>query len=165
MLKLLTKHDPILDDLPVTLHPNTVANNKDNHTKYVRQKHTPSYLHDYVCSSSSSHKEPSPSGSLYPIASFHSFDHLSPSQRTFSMSITKCIEPRTYYEACQHQCLVKGMKIELDALDTNNTWQLVEKPSHVKSIGSKWVYKVKHKVDGSIERYKDKLVAKGYNEI
>lgn len=57
------------------------------------------------------------------------------------------------------------MNTELDALVANNTWHLVEKPPHVKPIGSRWVYKVKHKVDGSVERYKARLVAKGYNQI
>ena len=38
-------------------------------------------------------------------------------------------------------------------------------PSSVKPIGCRWVYKVKHNVDGSIERYKAHLVAKGYNQI
>lgn len=42
------------------------------------------------------------------------------------------------------------MKIELDALAKNESWKLVEKPPHVKYIGSKCVYKVKHKDDGSI---------------
>lgn len=80
------------------------------------------------------------------------------------MSITKCIKLGTYKEACQHYCRVKAMNTELDALVANNTWQLVEKPPHVKPIGSR-CYKVKHKVDGSIEIYKARLVSKGYNQI
>lgn len=57
------------------------------------------------------------------------------------------------------------MKFELDGLDKNGTWILVYLPPHVKPIGSKWVYKVKHRANGSIERYKERLVAKGYNQI
>lgn len=53
----------------------------DNHIRPTRDIYTPSYLHDYVCNSSASHKESSPSGIPYPIASFHSFDNLSPSQK------------------------------------------------------------------------------------
>jgi hypothetical protein len=57
------------------------------------------------------------------------------------------------------------MKLELEALDKNCTWKLVELPSHTKPIGCKWVYKIKHKADGTVERYKARLVAKGYNQI
>ena len=57
------------------------------------------------------------------------------------------------------------MKIELEALNWNTTWKIVDIPPHVKPIESKWVYKIKHKSDGSIERYKVRLVAKGYNQI
>ena len=38
------------------------------------------------------------------------------------------------------------------------------KPPHLKHIGSKWVYKIKRKLDGSIERYKARLVAKGHTQ-
>lgn len=36
---------------------------------------------------------------------------------------------------------------------------------HVKPIGNRWVFKVKHRADGTIERYKTRLIAKGYNQI
>lgn len=57
------------------------------------------------------------------------------------------------------------MQKELDTLSLNNTWELVPLPQGKKAIGSKWVYKVKLKSDGSLERYKVRLVAKGYNQI
>ncbi|KAL6346439.1 hypothetical protein AAG906_033235 [Vitis piasezkii] len=41
------------------------------------------------------------------------------------------------------------------------TWHLVPSPAHGKVIGCKWVYKLKLKADGSIDRYKACLVAKG----
>jgi hypothetical protein len=57
------------------------------------------------------------------------------------------------------------MKAELEDLEQNKTWILVDKPPNIKPIGSRWVYKVKHKADGSIERYKARLVAKGYTQV
>lgn len=47
----------------------------------------------------------------------------------------------------------------------NDTWDLVDLPKDRKAIGSKWVFKVKHHSDGQVERYKCRLVAKGYSQI
>ncbi|XP_031259573.1 uncharacterized protein LOC116117698 [Pistacia vera] len=57
-----------------------------------------------------------------------------------------------------------AMADELSALSQNHTWNLVPRPSHRKPIGCKWVYKVKHRADGSIECYKARLVAKGFTQ-
>jgi len=54
------------------------------------------------------------------------------------------------------------MDEEMVALNVNVTWELIALPKDKKTIGCKWVYKVKHNVDGSMSRYKARLVAKGY---
>jgi len=54
------------------------------------------------------------------------------------------------------------MDEEMAALNANATWELVALLEDKKAIGCKWVYKVKHNVDGSMSRYKARLVAKGY---
>ena len=54
------------------------------------------------------------------------------------------------------------MSTEIDALVSNNTWTFTPLPSNKKTIGCKWVYKIKYKADGSVERYKGRLVAKGF---
>ena len=46
----------------------------------------------------------------------------------------------------------------------NNTWDLVKAPQGAIVIGSGWVFRVKRKSDGSIERYKARFVAKGYSQ-
>jgi len=53
---------------------------------------------------------------------------------------------------------------EIKALVENGTWELVSRPPNSKPIGSKWVFKVKRHADGSIDRYKGRVVAKGYNQ-
>ena len=56
------------------------------------------------------------------------------------------------------------MQKELDALDQNFTWELVKLPKGKKAIGCKWVFKVKLKSTGALERCKARLVAKGFNQ-
>ncbi|CAI7796305.1 unnamed protein product [Closterium sp. NIES-53] len=58
----------------------------------------------------------------------------------------------------------KVMESELKSIEENSTWELVELPEGRKAITSKWLFKIKSDVDGKIERYKSRLVAKGYQQ-
>ena len=58
----------------------------------------------------------------------------------------------------------EAMEQEMKSLRDNDTWDLVELPRDRKTVGSKWIYKAKIKADGSIERYKARLVAQGYTQ-
>ncbi|KAM1256948.1 hypothetical protein EV1_030743 [Malus domestica] len=78
--------------------------------------------------------------------------------------IEESTEPETFEEASQSSEWMKAMKEEIDALQQNQTWDLVPKPRDVKSISCKWVYKIKRRPDGSIERYKARLVARGFSQ-
>lgn len=51
---------------------------------------------------------------------------------------------------------------KMHALMKNGIWEVVDLPKHRRTIGCKWVFTVKCRVDGSINRYKAKLVAKGF---
>ena len=57
-----------------------------------------------------------------------------------------------------------AMEEEIATLEENQTWELVPKPRDVKPISCKWVYKIKTRPDGSIERYKARLVARGFSQ-
>ena len=57
------------------------------------------------------------------------------------------------------------MEKELNALESNDTWELTCLPKDKQAIGSKWVYKTKSNPDGTIERHKARLVAIGYQQI
>lgn len=57
------------------------------------------------------------------------------------------------------------MKRELDALEANDTWELIDLLAGKKIIVSKWVYKTKLKHDGTVDRHKPCLVAKSYHQV
>jgi hypothetical protein len=54
------------------------------------------------------------------------------------------------------------MDEEMAVSDANVIWELVVLPKDKKTIGCKWVYKIKHNANGSVSRYKARLVAKDY---
>lgn len=84
---------------------------------------------------------------------------------SFLGPLDKVIEPRSFEEEARDAKWVEAMKSEISALQENGTWELVPLPKHKKPIGCKWVYKVKYHWDVSIERYKPRLVAKGYTQM
>lgn len=57
------------------------------------------------------------------------------------------------------------MDVELKALHSNCTWVLVPRPENVNIVGLKWVFRRKYLADGSIDRYKARLVAWGFTQI
>lgn len=56
------------------------------------------------------------------------------------------------------------MKEEFNALLNNGTWSLVPYISSQNLVGCKWVFRIKRKPNGSIDRYKAQLVAKGFDQ-
>ena len=53
---------------------------------------------------------------------------------------------------------------EIRALKKNETWEVMTLPRGKKPVDYKWVFIVKYKVDGIVERYKACLVAKGFTQ-
>ncbi|GJW08497.1 ribonuclease H-like domain, reverse transcriptase, RNA-dependent DNA polymerase [Tanacetum coccineum] len=71
-------------------------------------------------------------------------------------------EPKNYKEASSDQKWIEAMKVELDSINKNNTWELTTLPKGHKAIGLKWVFKTKKDANGNIIKHKARLVAKGY---
>ena len=80
----------------------------------------------------------------------------------YMAKIVQDVEPTCFDDAIGDAKWEKAMDEEMAALDANETWDLVLLPKGKNVIGCKWVYKVKHNADGSISRYKARLVAKDY---
>jgi hypothetical protein len=58
----------------------------------------------------------------------------------------------------------EAIRSDMDSIMSNATWEVVEHPYRCKPIGSKWMFKKKFRPDGTIERYKARLVIKGYSQ-
>ena len=73
-------------------------------------------------------------------------------------------EPSTRKEALASESKkewVKAMDEEMKAMRDYGVWELVELPEGRKLVGVKWVFRVKLKEDGTVERFKARLTAKG----
>jgi len=95
-----------------------------------------------------------PSSICYPLSSILSYHKLSPAHRNFIMSISSISEPKSYVEASKQDCWLKAMRDEITTLELNKTWTIIDLPPHKTAIGCRWIYKIKHKADDNIERYK-----------
>lgn len=78
--------------------------------------------------------------------------------------MSKHIEPKSVQEALENPAWKQAMDLEMEALIDNNTWSLCDLSTGRKPVGYKWIFRVKYKSDGFIERFKTRLVAKGYSQ-
>lgn len=75
-------------------------------------------------------------------------------------------DPKRYKEAMRRADSEKwqqAMQEEIDSLMKNEVWELVDRPKQ-NIVTNRWVLKIKRKPDGQIERYKARLVARGFSQ-
>ena len=58
----------------------------------------------------------------------------------------------------------EAVQSEMDSIKSNGTWEVVDRPYGCKPVGCKWVFKKKMRPDGTVEKYKARLVSKGYTQ-
>ncbi|KAI5318138.1 hypothetical protein L3X38_037846 [Prunus dulcis] len=94
------------------------------------------------------------------------YDHTPLKWRRLDDVLAQCnlciMEPEKYADAAQDESWLKAMEDELQMIEKNETWELVDRPTEKPVIGVKWVYKTKLNLDGSVQKNKPRLVAKGY---
>ena len=75
------------------------------------------------------------------------------------------MEPYSFEEVVQEPKWVDAMVEEYDSIIRNSAWEIIPRPVDKSVVGSRWIYKVKQAVDGSVEKYKAKFVAQGFSQI
>jgi len=107
---------------------------------------------------------PSRYGFDHDISNYVSYASLSPTYRVFVASLQSVAIPRDWKQALQDPKWREAMLEELRALEKNKTWEIVEQHIGKKAISCKWVFTVKQNPEGKVERYKARLVARGYSQ-
>ncbi|XP_022008142.1 uncharacterized mitochondrial protein AtMg00820-like [Helianthus annuus] len=100
----------------------------------------------------------------YGIEKVVNYSKLSVENHCFATSLNKSVEPKSYFEAVKDPNWISAINEEIKALNRNQTWDLVPLPKGRTLVGCKWIYKIKYKSSGEIERSKARLVAKGYSQ-
>jgi len=87
-------------------------------------------------------------------------DSLRATQINIPKSISEALDPANEFV----KEWTAATKAELDSLQQNETWELVKLPSGRNAIQNKWVFKVKSDEKGLVDKFKARLVVKGYSQ-
>ncbi|XP_059306423.1 uncharacterized protein LOC132057849 [Lycium ferocissimum] len=128
------EHEQVLTSDPVSLHENNTILSTNMQTvefthqpiaisntdrKSTRHKTQPVWIKNFVSLSTQCN---------YPLSDHNTYGKLSAEYRAYIVKTTNDIEPRTYKEAMQDPKWIEAMKNEIDALESNGTWETVKLP-------------------------------------
>ena len=74
-------------------------------------------------------------------------------------------KPSCHGEASGEKLWKDSMTEEYQSIIKNDVWDVVPRPEGKSVVTSKWIYKIKHVADGSIEKYKARFMARGFSQI
>jgi hypothetical protein len=74
-------------------------------------------------------------------------------------------EPSCYEEETSHPVWRDVMMEEYQSIMNNDVWDIVLRPEGKFVVTSKWIYKINHTTDGSIEKHKTRIVARGFSRV
>ena len=124
----------------------------------TRQHTMPQYLSDYVCCNDVQNK-----ACCCTLTNLSVWPKIAQGAAVTSTDLA-ITEPQSYWEAASDPGWKEAMDRELEALNVNNTWEIVSLPEGKRPIDCKWVYKAKYRANGSSERLKARLVVRGFTQ-
>ncbi|PKU68311.1 Retrovirus-related Pol polyprotein from transposon TNT 1-94 [Dendrobium catenatum] len=152
--------------LPIST-PTTASMPVPNQTSSVATTVYQSVNSTDITTTSNSQVSPNQAVATHPMVTRRQTGNLKPTRRLNLLHQTQepnsfpAAEPTTYKEAYKSAHWREAMAHEFFALQKQGTWQLVPPPQNEPILGSKWTYRTKLNSDGSIARYKARLVAQG----
>ena len=86
-------------------------------------------------------------------------------EEIYQRSNVAVCEPENYEDAQMNPAWQEAMKEEIHMIKKNHTWELVDRPADKNIIGVKWIFRTKLNADSSINKFKARLVVKGYAQV
>ncbi|RVW65334.1 Retrovirus-related Pol polyprotein from transposon TNT 1-94 [Vitis vinifera] len=158
---------PVTIQSPMPIQPIAPQLANENLQVYIRRRKRQELEHgsqstcgQYIDSNSSLPEE----NIDHPIGNYVTYEGLSPSYRTFATSLDDTQVPNTIQETLKISELKNAVQDEIDALEKNGTWTITDLSVGKRPVGCKWIFTIKYKVDGSVERFKARLVARGFTQ-
>lgn len=154
--------DQVSPSSPVTElpHPTNASDDHDLPIAVRKGKRECIKYHKFMCNKGYS----TVYSSNYPLDKVVSYDRLNSNFRTFTVNIGSHFIPKTISEALCHEQWKQAVQDEISALIKNQTWELVTRPKDVSPVGCKWVFSLKYNSDGTLNKHKAMLVAKGFTQ-
>ena len=81
-----------------------------------------------------------------------------------AMSTIVQTKPGSFEEVVKHQVWKDAMHEEHESIMKNDVWDVVPRPEDKVVVTSKWLYKIKHGSDGSVEKFKARFIARGFSQ-
>jgi hypothetical protein len=72
--------------------------------------------------------------------------------------------PTCFEEAIERKSWRDIMMEEYTSIIKNDVWEIVPRPQNKSIVSSKWIYKLKHATDGSVDKHKARFVARGFSQ-
>ena len=77
-------------------------------------------------------------------------------------SFSPIYDPLTFEEAIEEELWAQAMDEEMECIEKNQTWELVDVPKEKYLIRVKYIYKTKKDDDGNVQKHKERMVTRGF---